>query len=61
MPNDFSKLDLNLLDLGLAKPALRALVIAELYTLNQVRKYGLEAISKLQGIGPTAIHKLFPK
>jgi len=49
------------LDLGLAKPALRALVIAELYTLNQVRKYGLEAISKLHGIGPTAIHKLFSK
>lgn len=61
MSNDFSRLDSNLLKLGLAKPALRALVNAELYTLDQVRKYGLEACSKLHGIGPTAIDKLFPK
>ena len=61
MSNDFSKLDSNVLERGLAKPALRALVNAELYALDQILKFGSKALSTLHGIGPNAIHKLFPK
>jgi hypothetical protein len=59
--NDFSKLDSNVLERGLAKPALRALVNAELYALDQILKFGSKALSTMNRIGPTAIHDLFPK
>ena len=61
LEDDFSKLDNDLLLLNLAKPALRALVQAELYSMNQVLQYGAEALSQLHGIGPGAIQRLFHK
>ncbi len=53
---DFSP---EILKLKLPKPALRALVLDELWTLNQINERGEKHVSSLHGIGKTGMRKLF--
>lgn len=46
------------LPLGLARPALRALVGAGLTQLEQISKRSEDELKKLHGIGPNAIEQL---
>lgn len=57
--NQFANFSPEILMLKLSKPALRALVLDELWTLNQIHERGEKYISSLHGIGKTAIRKLF--
>ena len=57
--NQFVNFSSEILNLKLSKPALRALVLDELWTLDQINQRGEEYISSLHGIGKTAIQKLF--
>ncbi len=49
----------NILVLRLSKPAMRALVREELWTIELVKAKGETYISKLHGIGKTTIEKIF--
>lgn len=49
----------NILALKLSKPAMRALVREELWTIELIKEKGENYISKLHGIGKTTIKKLF--
>jgi hypothetical protein len=46
------------LELGLAAPARRALIDKGLYKVSDLRKYSLDAIKDLHGMGPNAIRIL---
>jgi hypothetical protein len=46
------------LELGLAAPARRALIDEGLYKVSDLRKYSLDAIKDLNGMGPNAIRIL---
>jgi hypothetical protein len=46
------------LELGLAAPARRALIDEGLYKVSDLRKYSLDAIKDLHGMGPNAIRIL---
>ena len=45
-------------ELGLAAPARRALIDEGLYKVSDLRKYSLDAIKDLHGMGPNAIRVL---
>ena len=45
-------------ELGLAAPARRALIDEGLYKVSDLRKYSLDAIKELHGMGPNAIRIL---
>ena len=45
-------------ELGLAAPARRALIDEGLYKVSDLRKYSLDAIKDLPGMGPNAIRIL---
>jgi hypothetical protein len=45
-------------ELGLAAPARRALIDEGLYKVSDLRKYSLDAIKDLHGMGPNAIRIL---
>jgi len=45
-------------ELGLAAPARRALIDEGLYKVSDLRKYSLDAIKNLHGMGPNAIRIL---
>ena len=45
-------------ELGLAAPARRALIDEGLYKVSDLRKYSLDAIKDLHGMGPNAIRML---
>ena len=58
--NQFVNFSENILALKLSKPAMRALVREELWTIELIKKEkGENYISKLHGIGKTTIKKLF--
>jgi len=57
--NQFGDFSPEILKLKLPKPALRALVRDELWTLNQINEKGEKYVSWLHGIGKTAMRKLF--
>ncbi|MSV56577.1 MAG: RNA polymerase [Actinobacteria bacterium] len=44
--------------MGLAAPARRALIDEGLYKVSDLRKYSLDAIKDLHGMGPNAIRIL---
>jgi hypothetical protein len=46
------------LEIGLAAPARRALIDEGLYKVSDLRKYSLDAIKDLHGMGPNAIRIL---
>ena len=46
------------LEIGLSAPARRALINEGLYKVSDLRKYSIDAIKDLQGMGPNAIRIL---
>jgi len=54
----YSAVDGVWVELGLAAPARRALIDEGLYKVSDLRKYSLDAIKDLQGMGPNAIRVL---
>lgn len=57
---EIKKLDSKLLNLGLSKPALRALVDHSIFSLAQLSTYKRTDIISWHGIGPKALTKLSP-
>jgi hypothetical protein len=56
--NAYAEVDGVWLELGLAAPARRALIDEGLYKVSDLRKYSLDAIKDLHGMGPNAIRIL---
>jgi hypothetical protein len=54
----YAEVDSAWLELGLAAPARRALIDEGLYKVSDLRKYSLDAIKDLHGMGPNAIRIL---
>ena len=52
------KIDAEILKLKLARPALRALVDASIFSVEDLRSKSLDELSALHGIGNTALQKL---
>ncbi len=55
-----STMDSSILDLKLSRPALRALVRLDIYSVSDLLKVSINDLEKAHGIGPTAILKLKP-
>lgn len=55
---EYGKIDKTILDLKLAKPALRALINISIYTLADLKKIPLQQLEKLHGMGPGSIKKM---
>ena len=55
---EIQKMESHIFDLNLAKPALRALVNAGIYSVEKLNNSTLEDLKKLHGMGPSAIQKL---
>jgi len=54
----YAEVDGTWVELGLAAPARRALIDEGLYKVSDLRKYSLDAIKDLHGMGPNAIRIL---
>ena len=54
----YAAVDAVWVELGLAAPARRALIDEGLYKVSDLRKYSLDAIKDLHGMGPNAIRIL---
>lgn len=52
------KLDKAILNLKLAKPALRALINAKIYSLPELIRFKKDNLKALHGIGPASLKKL---
>ena len=55
---EIKKIDKRILDLKIARPALRALVNASIYSVETLRTKSLSELSTLHGMGPSALKKL---
>ncbi len=55
---EIRKIDTKITALKLARPALRALVNASVYSVKTLRKKSLDELSAWHGMGPAAIKKL---
>jgi len=55
---EIQKMDGNILELKLARPALRALVNEGIYTLEKLKTKTQVEIANIHGMGPSAIQKL---
>jgi len=55
---EIQKLAQEILNLKIAKPALRALVNQGIYTVSDLRRFGLLNLSQLHGFGPNAMSKI---
>jgi len=56
--DSYAAVDAVWVELGLAAPARRALIDEGLYKVSDLRKYSLDAIKDLHGMGPNAIRIL---
>jgi hypothetical protein len=54
----YAAVDGDWVELGLAAPARRALIDEGLYKVSDLRKYSLDAIKDMHGMGPNAIRIL---
>jgi hypothetical protein len=57
--DQFVNFSVDILELKLSRPALRALIREELWTIELVKQKGEKYVSGLHGVGKTAINKLF--
>ena len=57
---EFLKMDDLLLSLNLSKPALRALVRLNIYSIDDLKGYNVNELRKAHGLGKTTIEKLKP-
>lgn len=55
---EIKKIDPKILELRIARPALRALVNGGIYTVKNLRRMPFEDLKALHGMGPSAIKKL---
>lgn len=55
---EIQKLAQEILNLKMAKPALRALVNQGIYTVSDLQNFGLLNLSQLHGFGPNALSKI---
>lgn len=55
---EIQKLAPEILNLKMAKPALRALVNQGIYTVSDLQNFGLLNLSQLHGFGPNALSKI---
>lgn len=55
---EIKKLPKEILNLKIAKPALRALVNQGLFDIEDLRRYGLSKLSQLHGFGPKAMGQI---
>lgn len=55
---EITKIDKRILALKIARPALRALVNASIYSVETLRATAPETLKALHGMGPTAFAKL---
>ena len=55
---EIQKLAQEILNLKIAKPALRALVNQGIYTVSDLQNFGLLNLSQLHGFGPNALRKI---
>jgi len=56
--NEYPKIENPILSLKLAKPALRALINASIYSVDDLKKTTIPALEKLHGMGPGSVKKL---
>ena len=54
------KMEPTLLSLNLSKPALRALVLLNIYSINDLRSFDVIVLKNTHGLGKTTIEKLQP-
>jgi len=55
---EIQKLAQEILNLKMAKPALRALVNNGIYDVSDLQRFGLLNLSQLHGFGPNALNKI---
>lgn len=55
---EIRKIDQQILDLNIARPALRALVSASIYSVEMLRTKSINELSAMHGMGHSAIKKL---
>ena len=55
---EIKKLPKEILNLKIAKPALRALVNQGLFDIEDLRRFGLSKLSQLHGFGPKALGQI---
>jgi len=58
--SEISNMDAGILALNLSKPALRALIRLNVYTLLDLSKISRESLQNAHGLGPTTLVKLEP-
>ncbi len=58
--SEISNMDAEILALNLSKPALRALIRLNVYTLLDLSKISRESLKNAHGLGPTSLVKLEP-
>ncbi len=56
--DEYPKIAKEILNLGLAKPALRALIDANIYTVKALNSLSLSQIQSMHGMGKSAIKKI---
>ncbi len=57
---EYSKMDVQLLNLKLSKPALRALLRLGIYSLDDLSRFNVNELKIAHGIGPTTLVKILP-
>lgn len=55
---EIRKIDPKILELRIARPALRALINGGIYTLEMLRTTKVEDLKEMHGMGPAALQKL---
>ena len=56
----YTKMSSDIMELKLSKPALRALIRLDIWSLSDLKGVSYEILSNAHGIGPNALKKLFP-
>lgn len=55
---EIKKIEAGITDLKIARPALRALINASIYSVKTLRTKSIDELQTLHGMGPAAIKKL---
>ncbi len=55
---EYPKIEAEILALKLPKPALRALINADIYTVKKLISMSITEIETLHGMGPTSVQKI---
>lgn len=58
LEEEIKKIDPQIKELGLPKPALRALVNSSIYSVKTLKSKSVEELKSLHGMGPTSMKKI---